>query len=362
MQALLLLLACIASIRSSMNIRSIHSLDGFVEEGIPPAPPVSARDRRDVKNFWEHPASNCLHIDSVCRRRRLWFYRTINEISHQPSLLYWQGNITQSHGYGDVSKVKFNVSSAVRDIEALDSCPYSTVENHLIIQSAYNDMMGEFYSRTLLGLNQWLLDYPIESREQVQMYPHFVKSDRRMLVGHRMFLGGLPNNDIYRSFNDFVRDGRCQCFKKLIFCGYSRERHSNAQLFPEQNFTDDQANKMFDVIKPSGKIDNPKTQCGFATDRDSLLNNNCAGYRRLRNTLHKVFHQKVPSLDEMIRTARREILLGKGAISFDDNGVDVFKWKIVGLAKRTVSDTNPTERETTSLHHTHIEIRLDEGG
>jgi len=341
-QALLLLLVCIAStIRSSMNIRSIHSLDGFIEEGIPPARPVSAntstkkRVRRDVKNFWETIASNCMHIDHVCRRRRLWFYRTTNETSQQPSLLYWQGNITQSHGYGDKSKVQFNVSSAVRDIEDLDSCPYSTVKHHLIVQSAYNDMMGEFYSRTLLGLNQWILDYPIESREQLQMYPHFVKFDRRMLVGHQMFLGGLPNNDIYRSFNDFVRDGRCQCFEKLIFCGYSTERHSQAQLFPKQNLTGDQANRMLDVIKPSGKIDNPKTQCGFATNRESLLNHNCVGYRRLRNSLHKVFNQKAPSLGEMIRATRREILLEKGAISSDNDGVDVFEWKIVGLAKRT---------------------------
>ncbi|EJK71288.1 hypothetical protein THAOC_07296 [Thalassiosira oceanica] len=256
------------------------------------------------------------------------------------------GNITQSHGYGDKSKVQFNVSSAVRDIEDLDSCPYSTVKHHLIVQSAYNDMMGEFYSRTLLGLNQWILDYPIESREQLQMYPHFVKFDRRMLVGHQMFLGGLPNNDIYRSFNDFVRDGRCQCFEKLIFCGYSTERHSQAQLFPKQNLTGDQANRMLDVIKPSGKIDNPKTQCGFATNRESLLNHNCVGYRRLRNSLHKVFNQKAPSLGEMIRATRREILLEKGAISSDNDGVDVFEWKIVGLAKRTVSDAMPTEPVT----------------
>lgn len=343
-QILLLLLVCIASsIRSFMNIRSIHSLDGFIEEGIPPAPPVSAnsatakrRARRNVTNFWEHPDSNCIHVDHVCRRRRLWFYRTTNETSHQPSLTYWQGNITQSHGYGDVSRVEFNVSSAVRDIEDLNNCPYSSVKHHLVVQSAYNDMMGEFYSRTLLGLNQWLIDYPIESHEQVQMYPHFVKFDRRMLVGHQMFLGGLPNNDLFRSFNDFVRDGRCQCFEKLVFCGYSRERHNKAQLYPQQNFTGDQADRMVDVIKPSGKIDNPKTQCGFTTDRESLLSHNCAGYRRLRNTLHKVFNQKAPGLSERIRAARREILLGKGALSADDN-----EWKIVGLAQRSVSDDLP---------------------
>lgn len=35
-----------------------------------------------------------------------------------------------------------------------DTCPMDPVPFHMIVQSAYNDMMGEFYSRSLVALNQ----------------------------------------------------------------------------------------------------------------------------------------------------------------------------------------------------------------
>lgn len=72
------------------------------------------------------------------------------------------------------------------------TCTYDPTPNHLIAQSIYNEIMGEFYLRTVLGLNQWLRgDYDNDNID-IQIYIHF--------EGHQLFLGGMPNNNHFEAF------------------------------------------------------------------------------------------------------------------------------------------------------------------
>ena len=86
----------------------------------------------------------------------------------------------------------------------------------MVLQSAYNDMIGEFYSRTLLGINRWMRDSNnFVTNEDIQMYVHFVNRWRKMFVGHRLFLGGLPNNNVFDNFVSMMPGKDCQCYKKV---------------------------------------------------------------------------------------------------------------------------------------------------
>ncbi len=66
-------------------------------------------------------------------------------------------------------------------------------------------------------------DYPQVSKDNVQMYVHFVEK-YDMFEGHRLFLAGPPNNNRFESFVSLMpRKDDCWCFRKLIFCGYHIE-------------------------------------------------------------------------------------------------------------------------------------------
>ncbi len=103
------------------------------------------------------------------------------------------------------------------------ACSFSPTPNHLVAQSACNEMMGEFYVRTIRGLNRWMRDYLQISEDDVQMYVHFMEK-YDMFEGHWLLLAGLPNNNRFESFVSLMtRNDDCRCFRKLIFFGYHME-------------------------------------------------------------------------------------------------------------------------------------------
>jgi hypothetical protein len=179
-----------------------------------------------TKNFWEMRESSCIHVDDVCSRGKGWFYGpTGHQTTHQPTISLDQDwtVIRSTHtGIKIDQRIQFDVSSTSHGQYDDSSCSFLPVPNHLVAQSAYNEMMGEFYSRSLLGLNRWMRDFPTLSSEEIQIYVHFVdRRKERLLEGHKLFLRGLPNNGIFDSLVSLMpKNDTCLCYKKLIFCGY----------------------------------------------------------------------------------------------------------------------------------------------
>ena len=156
-------------------------------------------------------------------------------------------------------------------------CTLSKSKTHVVLQSLFNDMIGEFYSRTLLRLYQFMTRgyYPhwnnVDSNngtsgsineggsanklpweEDIQFYVHIPYGNKKMLDGHKLLLSGMlsnPDSPSAQSFGDlFVqsydeeadnesdvekstnkegkkKENDCQCYEKMVFCGYDTFTH-----------------------------------------------------------------------------------------------------------------------------------------
>jgi hypothetical protein len=323
-----LLICAIGLLLNSRNLddgrrhRGADSEDYLRGDGPPPPP---------ENNFWESRESSCIHVDDVCSWGSGWFYGPPSgrdRTSRQPTIsLDQDARLKRTHIYLDGlnidRRIQFSVSSRSHERYNDSACSFSSVTNHLVVQSAYNDMMGEFYVRSILGLNRWMRDFFSPSYIDIQIYVHFVdRRKERLLEGHKLFLGGLPNNDIFDSLVSLMpKSDACRCYKKLIFCGYKVENASTAISDPVAN-SDTSTNTDEDsiVITPGPSITNPKT-----TDlTDDVV------YGKLRTDLIGTYLMKEPDLDEKIAQYQKQILIQKG-LELSNNASG---WKIVGLTHR----------------------------
>ena len=187
--------------------------------------------RSNWTHFWEH-SKDCFHLDSICHGNGEWFYdpsraNGSDTKKYQPTISY-----TQDKRYGSRWPDKrnyFNVSSTTQyhDNDS-NQCPFSLTPYHVVVQTKYNDMIGEFYMRCIQGLNGLMQDYPPQSEKDLQLYLHFFEVGKQNVFhGHRLFLGALPHNDRVDTFVSLVEDDSCQCFEKLVFCGYNIEKKLN---------------------------------------------------------------------------------------------------------------------------------------
>ncbi|KAL3789073.1 hypothetical protein ACHAW5_009812 [Stephanodiscus triporus] len=309
------------------------------------------------EDFWERTEeSACFHIDSVCNWKDGWFYGPNQgggqnqAADYQPTVLLL-GTLLEDidileGGWDDLNdfdvdeRIQVKISSDSRDLYDEGACSFSPTPYHLVAQSAYNEMMGEFYVRTIRGLNRWMRDYPQGSEDDVQIYVHFVER-YDIFEGHRLFLGGLPNNNRFESFVSLMpRRDACRCFRKLIFCGYLMENATtvrsgiNSNMLPDSQYitasfkerifskidSDDQKSIVF---KPHPLIPNPVTDCRKCRDN---------AYRILRNDLTKKHSERYHDLDDKIRRYRRQILVDMGLVG--NSTIDADGWKFVGFARR----------------------------
>ena len=287
----------------------------------PPLPPPPT--------FWERRESSCIHVDHVCSSLRSgWFYGPPprNQAFHQPTmrLLKNSGELIKTHIHHNRLKVDrriFDVSSTSHGHYDDSSCTFSPVPNHLVAQSRYNEMMGEFYCRSLLGLNRWMRDFLTLSSKDIQIYVHFVDRRKgRVLEGHKLFLGGLPNNGIFESLVSLMpKNDTCLCYKKLIFCGYKVKNGTAAiSASTEENGALIDTDEDTIVITPGPSITNPKAE----TDD--------AKYGKLRTDLIDTYYLMKPDLDEKIVQYQKQMLIQKGLV-LNNTVSDVIGWKFVGL-------------------------------
>jgi len=179
------------------------------------------------------------------------------------------------------------------------------------------------------------------------MYVHHVdRRKQRLFEGHRLFLGGLPNNNKFENFLSLMPNDSCRCYTKLVFCGYDVE-NATASSLPTPNSTIVDPDDNITVLKPRALINNPKTACSMNTDPHSLKHGNCAAYRKLRRDLFNTYSEKDPMLVQKIHQYRRQILIQKGFISNNTSNLD--KWKFVGLAHRKYRRKWLNIQEVTSM-------------
>ena len=278
------------------------------------------------EEFWERTGkeSKCFHIDNVCNWNDGWFYGPNRGGGHNQSANY-QPTVTllgtmmedidilewdDLNDFHVDERIQVNISSDSRDKYDESACSFSPTPNHLVAQSAYNEMMGEFYVRTIRGLNRWMRDYPQVSEDDVQMYVHFVER-YDMFEGHRLFLAGLPNNNRFESFVTLMpTNGACRCFRKLIFCGYHMENATtfrndiHSKMIPRGNVYADNPsykqrilskiysdNQNAIVFKPHPIIPNPVTDCIQCCN---------SAYRELQTDLTTTHSKRFQNLGEKI--------------------------------------------------------------
>jgi hypothetical protein len=174
------------------------------------------------------------------------------------------------------------------------------------------------------------------------MYLHVVeKNKQKLMEGHRLFLSGLPNNDKFDSFLSIVSNNTCQCFEKLVFCGYELKPASlyipanNSSATSFNNLAMDYTNEDAKVFRPVGHITSQKTVCTRITaGKNDLLSNPCYSYRILRHDIYKTYAQKDANLSHKIMAHRKNILVQKGLADNFITAAEVNKWKFVGLTMR----------------------------
>lgn len=204
-------------------------------------------------------------------------------------------------------------------------CSFSPTPNHLVVQSFYNNMMGEFYARTLLGLQQLLRAYPPHSNDDIQTYIHFVDERWQLLEGHELFLSGLPNNNKVLNFLSVMpRNESCQCFRRLVFCGYTTTESSSVgeQYVRSFNDTGDE-HQNATVLLPTGVI--------------ATLNYTSSAWHDLRTDLISGISGRYDDLNGRVRQYQRRVLIDRGLIrSNDKDAGNNFEdeWKFVGLARQ----------------------------
>lgn len=174
------------------------------------------------------------------------------------------------------------------------------------------------------------------------MYLHVVEKKKQTLFeGHRLFLGGLPNNNKFDSFVSLVENESCQCFQKLVFCGYDMisaseyEPVNKTSTIGYNTLTPEYKTENAMVFKPVGYIKSFKTLCTRMTSgKFDLKSSPCFAYRDLRRDIYTTYANKDENLSHKIAEYRKQILLQKGVLDSISATNDVSDWTFIGLTKR----------------------------
>ncbi|KAL3919490.1 MAG: hypothetical protein SGILL_003729 [Bacillariaceae sp.] len=193
-------------------------------------------------------------------------------------------------------------------------CEYSPIPHHLVLHGAFSVMLGEFYSRILLGLSQIFLTVLKTEHQQelfvksTQLYLHINKKKKQLLEGHEMFLNLFSRHQpkAYAALLESAHLIHCQCFRYLTFCGY---------------------NKASDSRKKKYATNVPKTGLTLATAENTV--NSTAMNGQPYQYLQKLIYEKFVST----QTHRQEeILVWRKSHAHHVRNEEIYT--IIGLAQR----------------------------
>ena len=180
-------------------------------------------------------------------------------------------------------------------------CPESPIPNHLVMHSFWNNVLGEFYARTLVDLNALArsqVDDFEDFVEGTQLYLHLYENDKPMLDSHHLFTDAFRSHPLL-DFKSLLQNSGCRCVRRLILCGY--------------NEGDDDVGKK--LVTPARAGIKPQS-----TSRRINM------YQELRETIRRRVVLDNPRVQKDIEVYRKRVLKAKGIETpFDD-------WKVIGLA------------------------------
>ncbi|KAL9185607.1 hypothetical protein ACHAXT_003384 [Thalassiosira profunda] len=353
---------------------------------------------RSTGNDWWRKSSLCFEVDYIChgQEKNQWFYYAFpsesddtDETPFQPTMELKSAPAKYDGGKDrGETRISIKVSSSskvdlgetnFRETErsflksnkkGSDSkCEISSAPTHIVLQSLFNDMVGEFYSRTLLRLYNFMTDGlgRIETggklpwEENVQFYVHIPYGNKKIVDGHKLLLSGMlsdPESPVAKSLVDlFVQEENangssssdCQCYEKMVFCGYDIYTHPARTLEPAVDDDDDvsaeQNSEPGDAsgedvkytLWSAGKLDHSSELDAGSCGRNSGEKGTeyeCQEWRGLRDFLSTNFAKHYPTLDRDIAAHRRHQLLKVGAIGADYEG-DTKEFTVIGLTQRT---------------------------
>jgi len=357
----------------------------------------------------------CFEVDRICheREKNEWFYYTHPSEGASSSSLFQptmelKSAAAKYDGAKDIGerRVSINIASSSklasdeirfeeggREFVKKDGggggrCEISSTPAHVVLQSLFNDMIGEFYSRTLLRLHHLMTDGVDERKggnnggklpweEDVQFYVHIPYGNKKLLDGHKLMLSGMlsnPDAPVARSLVDlFVQaegaangesgsDNDCQCYEKMVFCGYDVYTHNadilSKDLEPAVDADDDSGNDD-DSVEPTenkdnaagstfnydmkytlwaaGKLDGSSELDAGICGRSSGVKGvayECQAWSDLKNFISANFVRHYPTLERDIVNHRRGHLLKEGLIDKSYSG-NTREFTVIGLTQRT---------------------------
>ena len=404
----------------------------------------SNNDNNNYRAWWRNN-SRCFEIDYICHRvqSNKWAYmKSSNKervfqptMELKPSAWKYDGAKYSAElrvGIQVDSPSLIEKSDRSEEEFSFEQCQLSKTNTHIVLQSVFNDMLGEFYSRSLLKLHQTMMmavqkddddkddddkddddaitnneatpsqtsQPPLPWEEDIQFYIHIPLKGKEVLDGHKLLTAGMlsnPNAGMAMSFLDLFQtpppenkengtdDDDCQCYRKMVFCGYDAYTHDeqvNSEDIDTVEDNDDgkeqqEEEEEVETESNNGEDDddggeqeliNSKKETGstkllaLSEDIPPSFNPNlkytlwssgtlaaeykgkgashvcsrgghCQGYANLRNLMSSNFVKHYPSLSDDIVKFRREALLAKSLIDDDYSG-DTKEWLVVGLTQR----------------------------
>ena len=217
-------------------------------------------------------------------------------------------------------------------------CTYHSVYNHLILESHYQTMLGEFYARTLRYMH-YLKDIKHFITDDIQLWL-LIGDQKSLYVSHYLFTERFSVNNLLHFTNMFDHIG-CQCFHRILFCGFHRKGHEIA--WPRK----DRKNSMMNGNE--SLISNPenKTQNETGDERTYLIPLSSLISRMEPKEARDIFPGMITEynqwIDEMdfklnddIRQWKYEQILNYKSIDIDPQTLknELDEWRFIGLYDR----------------------------
>ena len=248
--------------------------------------PFVVLDRTDFLQESKLWRDNCFTVEHVCFSTGRWWYKTDNvpNNARQPNITFMAHKQAKSKlAYPTTIPIR-KATDAVKNF----TCPYSPLPNHMILNSLYNDMLGEFYDRIQIGLNYLVHEGHKDMQavlDSTQMYLQLWNFDRKLMDSHHAFLSPYLSHPLL-DFKALLQYTSCMCVERLAMCGYQKGRYS-----PENQ----------DIL-PGGGLDKERFMRPGFNKHDPLL------YRRAYNFLQERVIQNNPLVQEDIARFRKVFL------------------------------------------------------
>jgi hypothetical protein len=220
------------------------------------------------------------------------------------------------------------------------------------LQSLFNFMIGEFYVRTLSPLHLLMTlqnnsgtNTPLPHEQDIQFYVHLSHGGQNFYDGHKLLLNGMLSRedaaevksmvDLFDTVNENNQDdvSDCECFEKMVFCGYDVYAETLSTVDSVDNHTPDPNLNytLWNEANTAGDLERVG-YCG--KDQINIDLYSCDEWADLRHFLASNLQKHYPTLEKDVLNYRKDTLIRRGFVDKNYNGTTK-EWIFVGLAQRS---------------------------